>query len=75
MTTPGSVVKREALMVIGIVLAVDAAFVAAYFVAGVEHASDPAKLAFTVIWTVLTLLVVLRGLTRIRKARLRQRRE
>jgi len=64
-------VKREALVLVGLVLAVDAIFVALYFLAGGRLASDGAKLAFTVVWTVMTLAVVLRGLTRIRRARFR----
>jgi hypothetical protein len=61
---------REVLVLVGLVLAVDAAFVAGYFLAQVERASDGSKLAFTVLWTVVTLLVVLRGWIRIRSARL-----
>lgn len=63
-------VRKEALVLVGLVLVVDAVFVAAYFLAKVQHASDPIKLAFTIIWTVVTLAAVLRGLTRIRAARL-----
>ena len=63
-------VKTEAFVLVGLVLAVDAIFVAVYFLADVERASDPVKVAFTVAWTLVTLAVVLRGLTRIRTARL-----
>jgi hypothetical protein len=63
-------IKREVLVLVGLVLAVDAVFVAVYFLADVELATDAAKVAFTVVWTVMTLAVVLRGLTRIRSARL-----
>lgn len=63
-------VKREALVLVGLVLAVDAIFIAVYFGAGIERASDSAKLVFTVVWTVINLVVVLRGLTRIRSARM-----
>ncbi|HEX5962442.1 MAG TPA: hypothetical protein VFY42_01855 [Gemmatimonadales bacterium] len=63
-------VKREALLLVAWVVAVDVAFVAAYFLAGIERAPDGLKLAFTGIWTVITLAVVIRGLTRIRGARL-----
>jgi hypothetical protein len=63
-------VKREALILVAWVVAVDVAFVTAYFLAGVERASDGVKLAFTGVWTVITLAVVIRGLTRIRVARL-----
>jgi hypothetical protein len=62
-------VAREALLLVGLVLLVDAAFVAAYFLGELRTLSDPAKLAFTVVWTVVTLVVVIRGLSRIRKAR------
>jgi hypothetical protein len=62
-------VKREALVLVGLVLAVDALFIALYFGLGVERASDTVKVAFTVVWTVVNLAVVIRGLTRIRAAR------
>ncbi len=62
-------VKREALVLVGLVLAVDAIFIAVYFGAGIEGASDSLKIAFTVVWTIITLAVVIRGLTRIRSAR------
>jgi putative Mn2+ efflux pump MntP len=62
-------VKREALVLVGLVLAVDALFIGVYFGAEIERASDSVKIAFTVIWTVVNLAVVVRGLTRIRGAR------
>lgn len=62
-------VKREALVLVGLVLAVDALFIAVFFGAGIERASDSVKIGFTVVWTVVNLAVVLRGLTRIRSAR------
>jgi hypothetical protein len=62
-------VKREALVLLGLVLAVDALFIAVFFGAGIQRASDRGKIAFTVLWTVITLAVVIRGLTRIRSAR------
>ncbi|MBA3444935.1 MAG: hypothetical protein H0T58_08820 [Gemmatimonadales bacterium] len=61
--------KRESAMLVGLVLAVDAAFVAVYFLARIQRASDTTKLVFTVVWTLMTLGVVLRGLNRIRSAR------
>ncbi len=63
-------VKREALVLVGLVLVVDAIFIGVYFLAGIEGASDGVKLGFTVIWTVANLVVVIRGLGRIRSARL-----
>ncbi len=62
-------VKREALVLVGLVLAVDAIFIAVYFGAGIERATDSVKIAFTVAWTVINLAVVIRGLTRLRSAR------
>ncbi|HEY8195626.1 MAG TPA: hypothetical protein VIG04_01505 [Gemmatimonadales bacterium] len=61
--------KREALVLVGLVLAVDAVFVAVFFGARIERASDSTKIVFTVVWTVINLVVVIRGLNRIRAAR------
>lgn len=65
--------RREALSLVGLVLAVDLVFVALYFLTHLERASGGAKVAFTAVWTLLTLAVVLRGLTRIRVSRTTRR--
>jgi ABC-type nitrate/sulfonate/bicarbonate transport system permease component len=52
------------------VLAVDAVAIAGYFVAHVGRAAPRTRLAFTIAWMVATLVVVLVGLSRIRRARL-----
>lgn len=57
------------LALVGLVLLVDAIFVAAYFLGRIRDASDSAKLVFTAGWTVVTLVVVFRGLSRVRRAR------
>ncbi|MGI8817689.1 MAG: hypothetical protein ACR2HW_00985 [Gemmatimonadales bacterium] len=62
-------VKQEALVLVALVLVVDALFIAVYFGAGIERASDSVKIAFTVVWTAINLIVVIRGLSRIRSAR------
>jgi membrane protein DedA with SNARE-associated domain len=62
-------VRREALVLVALVLLVDAVFVAGYFLGRVQVSSDVTKLIFTVVWTAATLAVVVRGLTRIRTAR------
>lgn len=62
-------VRREVMVLAGLVLGVDAVFVAAYFLAGIQRASDGSRLLFTGVWTALTLGIVIRGLTRIRAAR------
>ena len=67
-------VRREALTLIGLVLLVDAIFVALYFLGGVGDTPATMKLAFTVLWTLLTMVVVIRGLSRVRKARMERRR-
>jgi RsiW-degrading membrane proteinase PrsW (M82 family) len=62
--------KREVLWLVAAVLAVDAIFVGGYFLGRVRGASDPIKVAFTALWTLVTLGVVIRGLSRVRRARL-----
>ena len=63
-------VRHEVLLLVGLVLVVDILFIAAYFAAGVRAASDPLKLGFTALWTLVTLLLVIRGISRVRRARL-----
>jgi hypothetical protein len=62
--------RREVVVLVALVLAVDLVFVALYFLGRLRSASDPVKLGFTLLWTLTTLAVVIRGLTRLRKARL-----
>jgi hypothetical protein len=62
--------RREVLLLVAMVLVVDLVFVAAYFLAGLRASPDSVKLGFTALWTLATLGVVLRGLTRLRKARI-----
>jgi hypothetical protein len=63
--------KRELFLLLATVLVVDALFIAGYFVVHLESAGNPARIAYTAVWTVVTLLLVLRGLTRIRSLRRR----
>ncbi len=67
-------VRREVLWLVLAVLAIDAVFVALYFLARLPSASDGVKLVFTALWTLVTLAVVIRGLSRLRSARLRNSR-
>lgn len=62
--------KREVLVLVVLVLLVDAVFGAGYFLGRLRSASDASKLAFTTVWTLVTLGVVIRGLYRVRSARL-----
>lgn len=61
--------QREVFLLVALVAVVDGVFVAAYLLGDVRRASDPFKLGFTVLWTLATLVVVVRGLSRIRRAR------
>ena len=73
-STDSRSVRREVLALVGLVLLVDALFIAGYYLAGVARRPDTLKVAYTAVWTVATLLVVLRGLHRVRAERLRHRR-
>ncbi|MGH7528282.1 MAG: hypothetical protein ACREMX_16435 [Gemmatimonadales bacterium] len=64
--------RREVLVLVGSVLAVDAIFLLVYFATPLRAASGSMKLGYTVAWTLATLAVVLRGLARIRAARVRR---
>ena len=63
--------KREVLRLVGLVLLVDGVFVAGYVIAGLASATANLALGYTIAWTGVTLAVVLRGLGRVRAARLR----
>ena len=62
------------LVLVGLVLAVDALFIAGYYLAGVTRRPAGIKAGYTAAWTLAVLLVVLRGLARVRAERLRRRR-
>jgi hypothetical protein len=61
--------KREAVTVVALVLVVDGLFIGGYFAAGLVHASGLVKLVYAAAWTLVTMVVVLRALTRIRAIR------
>ena len=61
--------RRELLLLVGAALVVDVLFIAGYFAFRLYAAPDGAKIGYTAAWTVVTLLVVLRGLARIRALR------
>jgi hypothetical protein len=63
--------KRELFLLLAAVLVVDTLFIGGYFLFRLAAAADPVKIGYTAAWTVVTLLVVLRGLTRIRSLRRR----
>jgi hypothetical protein len=63
--------RREVLLLVALVLVLDAVFVAIYFLGHVRSASDTGKVVFTAVWTLAVLVLAVRGLSRIRSARLR----
>ena len=62
-------VKREVVTLVVLVLLVDGLFIGGYFAAGLVRASVAVKLGYTAVWTLVTMVVVLRGLSRIRAIR------
>jgi len=65
--------RREVLVLLGLVLGADAVFIAAYFLFHLAERSSGVRLGFTAGWTAVTLVIALRSLVRIRAARLRGR--
>lgn len=65
--------RREVLTLVGLVLGADALFLAAYFLFHLADRSSGVWLGFTAGWTLVTLAIVLRSLSRIRAARLKGR--
>jgi hypothetical protein len=63
-------VRKEVLTLVALVLLVDAIFIGGYFLGRLSTASNAGKLVFTTLWTIVTLGVVIRGLSRVRSARL-----
>ncbi|MBA3317582.1 MAG: hypothetical protein H0T50_05760 [Gemmatimonadales bacterium] len=63
--------KRELFLLLASVLMVDALFIAGFFLFQIDAARHPVKIGYTAVWTVVTLLVVLRSLARIRTMRRR----
>jgi hypothetical protein len=66
--------RREVRHLVGLVLVVHGLFVAGYFVAGLATAPENRRFGYMIAWTAVALVVVLRGLGRVRAARLRARR-
>ena len=62
-------VRKHLMIMVGLILAIDAVAIVIFRTLGVEDAPRDRKLLFTGAWTVISLLVVLNGLYRIRIAR------
>ena len=65
-------VRRELLQLVLAVALVDALFIAGYYLFHLERGSQSIRIGYTAAWTTVTLLVVLRGLARIRERRARR---
>ena len=68
-----SALRREVATLVALVVLVDGVFVAIYFAAGLAAASGSLKLGYTILWTLVILMVALHSLGRIRAARLARR--
>ena len=62
-------VRKHLMIMVALILAIDAVAVFVFRTLGIEDAPRDRKVIFTSVWTVLSLIVVLNGLYRIRVAR------
>ena len=62
-------VRKHLMIMIALILIIDAIAIIAYGTLGLADASRDRRLTFTGVWTVLSVIVVLNGLYRIRIAR------
>ena len=69
MTGEPGAARRAMLQMIVLIVAVDTAAVVLYRFTSLGHTSRDSRLVFAVIWTLLSLAIVLTGLRRIRVAR------
>jgi hypothetical protein len=69
MADPKRDVRKHLMIMVGLILAIDAIAILIFRTMGIEDAPRDRKMLFTGAWTVLSLIVVLNGLYRIRRAR------
>ncbi len=65
--------RREVLRLVVSVMLVDAAAIAVFLIARLGEGPARARIIFAVVWTLVTLVVVLAGLARVRETRVRGR--
>lgn len=63
---------REVGLLVGLVLLVDGIFVGLSYALRIATAAPQVRLGYTILWTALTLVIVLRALARIRALRARR---
>jgi hypothetical protein len=69
MADPKREVRKHLMIMVALILAIDAVAIIAFRTMGIEAAPRDRKTAFTAVWTLLSVVVVLNGLYRIRLAR------
>jgi heme/copper-type cytochrome/quinol oxidase subunit 4 len=69
MADPKREVRKHLMIMVALILAVDTIAVVVYRTMGIEDASRDRRTIFTAVWTLVSLVVVLNGLYRIRTAR------
>jgi hypothetical protein len=69
MADPKREVRKHLMVMVALILAIDAVAILVYTAMGIGEAPRDRKTLFTGVWTVLSLVVVLNGLYRIRVAR------
>jgi hypothetical protein len=74
LSSPARAMRRHLLQMIGLVVALDAIMLGIYYATGVKYRSSRVQIVFTAAWTILTLIVVLRGMGRVRAARVQRSR-
>lgn len=62
-------VRKHLMIMVALILAIDAAAILVFRTLGIEQAPRDRKLIFAAVWTILSVLIVLHGLYRIRLAR------
>ena len=61
--------RKQFMIMVGLILAIDAVAIIVFRTLAIDDAPRDRKILFTGVWTVISLLVVLHGLYRIRVAR------
>jgi hypothetical protein len=64
-----SAMRRQLMILVGSVVALDLAAGGLYYALDIKDAASRTQMIFAGVWTVATLAVVLRGLSRVRAAR------
>lgn len=62
--------RRHLIEMIALVVVLDAITIGIYYAVGMTSRAPRVQIAYTAVWTVLTLLIVLRGMNRVKAARL-----